>query len=360
MSRLSRYLTRQYLTQAVSLAAAIIFLVWIGQALKLFDVITSKGQSVLTLIGQAFLSTPPLTRMMLYICFGIGIARALDSLQSSHELHSIHATRRVGTLWSSLFVTATIGAILVGLIAHWFEPSSYRAYRNWTEQVAADMVGRTLKPHEFREVAPDFVVEIGGRLPDGTITDFFADDSRDPKGHRTYEARFATINSDEQGLYLSLSDGRMQYQNAPASLTEVGFASYQIGLESLTQKSEGHNDIGETTTYDLYLTAQHRKLTPDEVGRIEERWMEIPRMYVMCLLVAILRAFPRGSRKAAPVPLEIVIVIIAMIDRVVTDQILLFGISGLSGVVMLAFMAFASGIWRVLDRRLPRFGNRPA
>lgn len=359
MSRLSFYLSRQYVAQAMSLFAAVAFLVWINQTLKLFELVTAKGQSLVTLLGQSVLITPPLSRAMLYICFGIGIARTLESLQISHELHTIHATRRIGALWHSFFFTATVAAVAVGLLAHWIEPLAHKVYGEWTEQVAADLVGRALTPHRFREVTPGFIVEIGGRLPDGTITDFFADDSRDPTSRKTYEARRATINSDDQGLYLALENGRIQYQSGDGSFTEVAYGSYQLGLESIAQDSVSRSQIDETTTYEFYLIAQQRELNPYELWNLEARWMEIPRMYAMCLLVAALAGFPRGRRGGPRVPLEIVIVVIALVDRILSDQMIMFDIKGLPGVVLLLAIAALVAVWRNLTRYLPR-PNRQA
>ena len=357
MSRLSFYLTRQYLTQAMSLFAAVIFLVMINQALKLFDLITSKGQSIFTLFGQALLTTPPLSRAMFYICIGIGIARTLGSLQVSHELHTIHATRRIGGLWNSIFVTATIAALAVGLLAHWLEPLAYRSYADWTEQVAADLVGRTLEPNKFREVSPGLIVQIGGRLRDGTVTDFFADDTRQPGARRTYEARQAIISSDDEGLYLSLSDGRLQNQTEDGNLTEVAFADYKLGLEGLTQDSVSRSRIDEKTTWDFFQIAQTRPLDKYEFANVQGRFMEIPRVYVMCLLVAVLAGYPRGQRRGPVIPLEIFIVTIALADRIITDSSKILGVHGLSGVAFLFAISVGVMIWRGIERRLPRFGK---
>lgn len=360
MSRLSFYLSRQYIAQGMSLFAAVAFLVWINQTLRLFELVTAKGQSLVTLLGQSILTTPPLSRAMLYICVGIGIARTLAALQVSHELHTIHATRRIGALWHSLFVTATIGALAVGLIAHVLEPQARKVYGEWTQQIAADLVGRALEPHKFREISPGFIVQIGGRLPDGTITDFFADDSRDPTSRRTYEARRASINSDDQGLYLSLEEGRIQYQSGETELTEVAFATYQLGLDSISQTPTHRDYIDETTTWEFYLEQQVRELNSYEAWSIEARWMEIPRMYAMVLLVAALTAFPRGGRGGFRVPIEIVIVVIALIDRILSDQVLAFDIKGLPGVLLLLEAAAVVAIARRVARYLPRRRELPA
>lgn len=357
VSRLSNYLSRQYLASALSLFAAVAFLVWINQTLRLFELVTAKGQSPLTLMGQALLTTPPLSRAMLYICIGIGIARTLNALQVSRELHTIHATRRIGALWSSLFVTATAAALAAGLLAHWIEPVARASFGNWTEQVAADVVERVLEPHRFREITPGFVVQIGDRLPDGTIIDFFADDSRDPKSRKTYEARRASIHSDANGLYLSLEEGSIQNQ-VGNSFTEVAFAAYQLGLDNLAEEAARRNKIDETTTYQFYLISQKRKLNDYQRWNIEARWMEIPRMYAMCLFVLSLTGFPRAGRSQFGVPVEIVVVVVALIDRIISDQVTVFNLKGLSGVVLLAGSALAIFGVRMLRPYLPRLRRR--
>ena len=357
MSRLSLYLGRQYVAQGMALFSAVLFLVWITQALRLFDLVTDKGQSLLTLLGQSVLTTPPLSRAMLHICIGIGIVRTLEALQTSHELHTIHATRRVNALWNSILVTSAGMALVIGLLAHWIEPLSYRSYADWTEQVAADLVGRALEPHQFREVTPGFVVQIEGRMPDGTITGFFADDSRNKDNRRSYEARRATINSDEQGLYLALEDGRIQHQAVDLSFTEIRFAEYQLGLESIAQEAPHRSALDETTTLELYQIAQERDLSLAERQAIERRWMETALGIAVGLFAVALAGFPRGRNKGPFVPFEVTIIVVAFAGRIVSDQILVLGIAGLSGVIFMTGLAVVILAARFAAPYLPRFGK---
>ena len=360
MSRLSLYLSRQYLTQGIALFSAVVFLVWISQALRLFDLVTEKGQSLMTLLGQSVLTTPPLSRAMLHICIGIGIVRTLETLQQTHELHTIHATRRVNALWSSILITSATIALAIGLLAHWIEPLSYRYYADWTEQVAADLVGRALEPHRFREVTPGFVVQIEGRLPDGTITGFFADDSRDAETRRTYEARRATINSDAEGLYLALEDGRIQYQAVDMSFTEVNFASYQIGLESIAQDAPHRNSIDEATTLDLLMLSQQRELSDYERSAVERRWMEIGLAFAIGLFAVAIAGFPRGRSTGPRLPNEVIIILVAFTGRIVTDQVLIFNITGMSGFVFVVGLALVVLVFRFAAPFLPRIRRRIA
>lgn len=358
MSRLSLYLSRQYVAQGMALFSAVIFLVWITQALRLFDLVTDKGQSLLTLLGQSVLTTPPLSRAMLHICIGIGIVRTLEALQSSHELHTIHATQRMSALWSSILFTSASLALVIGLLAHWIEPLSYRSYGDWTEQVAADLVGRALEPHQFREVTPGFVVQIEGRMPDGTITGFFADDSRGKDNRRTYEARRATINSDEHGLYLALEDGRIQHQAVDLSFTEIKFAEYQLGLESITQETPHRSVIDETTTFEFYGITQERELSLAERQVIERRWMEMALGLAVGLFAVALAGFPRGRNKGPFIPFEVTIIAVAFTGRIVSDQIHVLGIAGLSGVIFMAGLAVVILAARFATPYLPRIGKK--
>ncbi|MBU1174935.1 MAG: LptF/LptG family permease [Alphaproteobacteria bacterium] len=360
MGRLSVYLSRQYFAQGLFLFGAVVFLVWTTQMLRLFDLVTAKGQSLFTLFGQSLLTSAPLTRAMLHICIGIGIVRTLEAMQTSRELHTIHATRRIGALWQSILFTATVSALAVSLLAHWLEPLSYRLNGEWAEQIAADLVGRALEPHQFREVTPGFIVKIGGRLGDGTITDFFADDSRDPETRRTYEARRAKINSDDQGLYLSLEDGRIQYQAPDRSFTEIAFANYQLGLESIAQDAPHRSLVDETTTPEFMAIAAQRPLAPYERWNVQGRWMEMPLMFAMCLVAIALAGSPRGTRRGPGVPHEITIVVLALFDRVISDQVLLFDLNGLSGVLFLTLIGAGMMAWGAIARLMPGPGRAAA
>ncbi|MCF6302448.1 MAG: LptF/LptG family permease, partial [Devosiaceae bacterium] len=78
MSHLSRYLLIRFAGGALALYLVATFLVWLTQMLRLFDLITEKGQNLFTLFGQSFLTTPPLSRQIVCICMAIGIARPLS------------------------------------------------------------------------------------------------------------------------------------------------------------------------------------------------------------------------------------------------------------------------------------------
>lgn len=360
MRKLSFYLLRQYTSEALSLYLVLVFLVWITQALRLFDLVTAKGQDLLTLAGQAFLTTPPLSRSIIAITMGIAISRTLRAMQTSRELHTIHTTGRTRALWGSFLSFAVAGAIIVTLISNWLEPIAQRSYGDWSERIAADLVGRTLNPNQFREVAPGFVVEIGARKPDGTIVDFFADDSRDPTSRRTYMARNATISSDENGYYLNLRDGSVQIYKGGKAFSEINFSGYELALDNITQAAARRNVHDETPTWSILQTAEGRPLNSTEKFVIDQRLAETWRVFALCLFVASLTAFPNARRRGSLVPLEMITIIVAIIDRVVSDAAPLAPFGHATGAAYVFALGSAIMLYRMHAYRLPFFRGVPS
>lgn len=354
MNKLSFYLLKQYVIEAVSLFLVIVFLVWITQALRLFDLVTAKGQDILTLAGQAFLTTPPLSRSILAITMGIAISRTMRALQTSRELHTIHATGRTRAMWGSFIWFALAGGIAVALIANWIEPIARKGYANWSEQIAADLVGRTLNPNQFREIAPGFVVEIGGRLPDGTILSFFAHDARDAETIRTYQAKTATISTSDDGYNLNLRDGSLQILKQGTDFSEIKFNGYELALDNITQTADRRNLDDETTTFEFLFSQE--ALTAPQKEAVDRRFAETFRVFALCLFVAALTAFPHARRKANIVPLEMITIIVAISDRVVSDAapLPLFGNS--TGAVYVGILGISILLPRLYGYLLP-FGR---
>ena len=360
MSKLSRYLVWQYSREALALFLVLVFLVWITQALRLFDLVTAKGQDIFTLAGQAFLTTPPLARAIIAITMGIAISRIMRSMLVSRELHTIHTTGRTKALWGSFVLFAIAGALVVTLIANWIEPVAKRGFGEWSERVAADLVGRALDPGQFREITPGFIVEIGGRETDGTIINFFADDSRDPDARRTYQAQKATVSLGDDGYFLSLRDGSLQIFEDGLSFSEVNFSRYELALDRITQSTTQRSLLDETTSFTLLKALQTRPLTVSERGAIDRRIAETFRVFSLCLFVAVLTAFPHARRSKKRIPLEMVVIAVALSDRVASGIVPLTPLGNSIGAAFLFAISACILSYRLYANRLPRFTRATA
>lgn len=338
----------------------VLFLVWIMQVLRLFDLVTAKGQDILTLMGQAVLLTPPLGRTVFYIAIGIGIGRALRQFQASKELHIVHVAGRVGALWSGILWFAFFGMLLIAAVANWLEPEARSAYVRWSAQVTADLVGRALSPNTFREITPGLVVEIGGRAPNGDVTGFFAQDNRDAKAQKTFQAERATILSDAQGYYLDLKDGSLQYVREDGDFSELAFSSYRLSIDRLGGSQSVDGSLEEKTTWAILHPPAGRKLTAAERLELEKRFSEPVRLLALALLVGALTSFPSARRGRVWLPIELVVIVVALLDRLLNNLWLppLLGHS-LGAAIMLGVALPLLG-WRLFGFYLPAIRGRPA
>lgn len=314
MDRLSRYLQGQFFAQALTIFAAGGALIWLMQLLRLFDLVSAKGQNFLTLMGQSALTTPTFARSILYVCFAIGLVRGLRALQTSRELHTIHAAQRTGALWRAIVSFTLIGAAAVTLVANWIEPNARRISADWSAEIAADIVGRALVPGRFTEIENGLVFSISDRRRDGTLVDFFFDDTTN-ETRRTYFAETASVFQDETGYQLILNNGAIQYESAGRrGLSQIRFAQYHISLASLldaTAATRGPDQIDSFT-----LLAETPR--PSVVKLVNERFADTLRALAICALAAALCAYPDGGRGRRRMPVELVVLLIAFAEQAIS------------------------------------------
>ncbi len=315
MKRLSLYLAKLFALDAIALFAVALFLLFLIQCLRIFDVVSVKGQSLLTLLGQALLTTPSLAVVFFYVCAGIGLGRALRAMQSNWELHIIHSSRRVPALLGGIAINTGLAALMVLIISNFVEPYTTRQVNEWSASITADLVGRTLRPHRFAEVVPGVNMVIGGREGDGNITDFFADDARNPESRRTYVSRSAIIAQDEEGYVLQLIDGQIQYMTDDFQFSQVAFERYDLALERLTGEVEYRDTLAEKNSADLIGEGLSTGVwNPDVVSILGKRLGEVLRVIAICVFVTVLAGFPHG-RRGREFPLELLVLGVAFLER---------------------------------------------
>jgi lipopolysaccharide export system permease protein len=316
MRRLTRYLARLFATDALILFTVVCALLWMVNCLRSFDVVSVKGQGVLTLAYQGILTMPPLALVFFYVCVGIGMARALQALKTNHELHIIHTTDGLRSLFGATATIATIGVVAVLILSNFLEPWSTRGLNQLTASVAADLVSSTLKPKRFTQVTPGVVLLIGGRSGEGEITEFFADDRRDPAVRRTYIAKSAQVSSDGSNYVLQLRDGTLQYSEQDGRFSEISFGRYDLNVDRLSQPLAQSDPLAEQDSLQLISTAMASgEWSPAITSRLLTRMNEAWGVISICVLVLALGGFPSGRRTRIALPMEVVVMLLAFAER---------------------------------------------
>jgi lipopolysaccharide export system permease protein len=316
MRRLTRYLAKLFAVDALILFAVVCFLLWLISCLRSFDVVSVKGQGIWTLGYQALLTMPPLALTFLYVCVGIGMARALQALKTNHELHIIHSTDGLRALVGATSLVAAAGMACVLLLSNLIEPWSTRGLNQLTASVAADMVSSTLKPQRFTQVTPGVVLLIGGRSGEGEISEFFADDRRDPDVRRTYIAKRARVSTDGANYVLELHDGTLQYAESGGRFSEISFARYDLNVDRLSQPLAQPDPLAQLDSIQLVSAAlASGDWPPAVVQRLTDRLSKAMSVAGICLLVLALSGFPSGRRGRVTMPMEVTVLLLAFIEQ---------------------------------------------
>jgi len=352
MRRLTAYLARLFAVDALILFGVVCFLLWLINCLRAFDVVSVKGQGMLTLAFQGLLTMPPLALVFFYVCVGIGMARALQALQTNHELHIIHTSHGLSGLWRATAAVAGIGVVCVMLLANFIEPWSRARLEVLNAAVAADLVSSTLKPKRFIQVTPGVVMLIGGRSGSGEITEFFADDRRDPLNRRTYIAKSANVAADGDNFVLQLRDGSLQYLDAEGRFSEISFVRYDLGVERIAQPLAASESLLQMDTPTLIGRAMTDGWNEQIIKRLNERLAEMLRVIGICLLVLALAGFPSGKRARIALPLEVGVLMLAFVERGIGAYSPLGPATGAVMMIVAALVIIAVRTWpRPVGRR---------
>ncbi len=350
MGHLSRYLIIRFAVGALALYFLATFLVWLTQMLRLFDLVTEKGQSFFVLMGQAFLTAPPLSRQIIYICMGIGLARALAAMQSSKELHTIHISRRSGAIWGALTIYSVAGAVLALFIANWAEPVSRRIAAEWSSQIAVDLLSKSLTPGRFTDITDGVVVRMESRAANGVINGFFADDQRVENVRRTYRAKSAEIVAGNDGFEISMKEGSLQVMDDEGQFSQVNFARYDLAVGALFEPVVRTSPLIQQDTGTLIRQAwSEQNFSPTALAQINLRMAEGLRVISLVFLVATFGAFPHGRRGRKLIPPELAVLVIAFAERSLSNYVAASNYLGYYlGPGLMMAIAAAIFLWRIV------------
>lgn len=351
MKRLTAYLARLFVTDALILFCVVCFLLWLVNCLRAFDVVSVKGQSLLVLGGQALLTMPPLAISFFYICIGIGLTRALQALQINRELHIIHTSHGLKSLWGATGVVAGAGVIGVLLLSNFIEPAANRRLNQLNAAVAADLVSSTLRPGRFTQVTPGVVLLIGGREGAGEIREFFADDRRDPETRQTYIAETARVAASGDGYVLELRNGTLQYAQSGGRFSQISFVRYDVSVDQFSQPVGATNPLMEKDSITLVREAMASgEWSQPVLVLLSNRMAEGLRVIGMAMMVLAIMGFPSGRRTRFNVPMEAVVLLIAFGERGISAY---SPIGTATGALLLIIGGGTALLWRARPRPIP-------
>jgi lipopolysaccharide export system permease protein len=231
MTILDRYVFKTVAIAFLATLFSLTAVIWITQALREFDLLTAKRQTILTFLAVTSLSIPALITI-------IGpVAVCLDTLYALNQVNGVSllfvmcaAGLDTARLLRPFLALTIVASLLVAAMTLWAMPASFRDLRDLITQIRADFLTKIVREGQFTSL--DMGITFHYREKAGeALLGIFMQDRRDKEKTSTYIAeRGQTIEAN--GLpYLVLEKGSVQREQAGVvNPSIVVFERYAIDL----------------------------------------------------------------------------------------------------------------------------------
>jgi lipopolysaccharide export system permease protein len=275
MGRIERYVLRTEATAFITGLVVLTAVIWITQALRQIDLLTSKGQTILIFLLMTGLALPSLIAVIAPVALFAGILYTLNKLNGDSEL-VVMAAAGVSparllrpTIALSVAVFAIVAAIYVQVL-----PWSFGAIENLTTFIRADFISNFARPGAFNDLTFGFVFHYRERTPDGALRGVFMQDRRDPAHVSTYIAEAGKTVEKDGSSYLQLNKGVLLRPQAAGDSAMVTFDSYTIDLSQFSQAIAAVKRPRERSTAELMRPGAEDRADAAMAGHIRSELLD--------------------------------------------------------------------------------------
>lgn len=215
MDSISRYIFRTTFGAFVVVLVSLTAVIWVTQALRDIDIMTSQGQTILVFIGITGLIIPLLVLVIAPIALLIAVAHTLNKLSTDSEIIVMNAAgMSPWVLFRAFLNVAIVVSIIVAAIGAYFAPKGLRMLRDWLTEVRANVVSTIVQPGRFTSMESGVSIHIRERRTNGQLVGIFLDDRRNPKERITVLAETGDLIDNDKGTFLVLQKGIVQRHEA--------------------------------------------------------------------------------------------------------------------------------------------------
>lgn len=213
MGSISRYIFRTTFSVFLVVLVSLTAVIWVTQALRDIDLMTSQGQTILVFIGITGLIIPLLVLVIAPIALLIAVAHTLNKMSTDSEIIVMNAAgMSPWLLFRSFLSVAVVVSILVTAISAYGAPKGLRMLRDWLTEVRANVVSTIVQPGRFTSIESGVTIHIRERRSNGQLMGIFLDDRRNPNERMTVVAEYGELIDNDNGTFLVLQQGVVQRQ----------------------------------------------------------------------------------------------------------------------------------------------------
>jgi lipopolysaccharide export system permease protein len=257
MSSIDNYIFRTTLASFALVLVSLTGVIWITQALRGIDLMTSQGQTIVTFLGITSLVIPTLVLIISPIALMIAISHTLNKLATDSEIIVMNAAGLSPyRLFRPFLYASCVVALLVAFIAAYLKPEGMRRLKQWDAEITADVLGNILQPGRFAQLDQNLTIRIRERQPGGLLVGIFIDDRRDPKERVSIVADHGTVMKNGGSSFLVLEDGNLQrFEVGKRDPALVAFGRYAFDMSKFSNRSRDDTiGLNELYLWDLIWT----------------------------------------------------------------------------------------------------------
>ncbi len=270
MGRLERYILVTSGGAFLAVLVVLTSMIWLTQALRRFDLITSQGQTFKVFLVITGLSLPTLMLVTAPIALFIAIVYTLNKLNNDSELIVMSAAGvSPWRVFRPFLLLSVVVAAISVMISVDFSPRSLRGLRDQLTTVNADIVTNVAIPGRFTSIERDLTFHVRERGPGGVLLGIFIDDARSSAETTTYIAERGLIVQSDAGTFLVLEQGSLHRGGGAGKNTStVEFERYAFDLSQFGAASAASlKRPGFRTLAELMWPAPDDQLYQADPGR---------------------------------------------------------------------------------------------
>ncbi len=305
MGSIDRYIFRTTLASFALVLVSLTGVIWITQALRGIDLMTSQGQTIITFLGITSLVIPALVLIIAPIALMIAISHTLNKLATDSEIIVMNAAGfSPFRLFRPFFYASCVVAIVVAFIAAYLAPDGMRRIKQWDAEITADVLTNILQPGRFAQLDQNLTIRIRERLPGGVLAGIFVDDRRDPKERVTIIADRGTVLRNESGSYLVLEDGNLErFETGKRDPALVAFGRYAFDMSKFSNRGRDVTlGIRERYLWELVSPAEDdpvfKQLSGQFYAELHDRLMSPLYPFAFAVLTFAFLGTPRTTRQS--------------------------------------------------------------
>jgi len=304
MGSIDRYIFRTTLASFALVLVSLTGVIWITQALRGIDLMTSQGQTILTFLGITSLVIPALVLIISPIALMIAIAHTLNKLATDSEIIVMNAAGFSPLRLFRPFIFCTcVVALLVGFIAAYLAPDGLRRIKQWDAEITADVLTNVLQPGRFAQLDQNLTIRIRERQPGGVLKGILIDDRRDPKERVTIVADHGTIVKNEGGSFLILEDGNLErFEAGKHDPALVAFGRYGFDMSKFNKGHDVTLGIRERYLWELLAPEgsdpTYQQLPGQFRAELHDRFMAPIYPFAFAALTFAFLGAPRTTRQS--------------------------------------------------------------